>query len=109
MDITDRSVADRGHLEQDIARLIIDTLNLEHLTPADIPPRQPLFGQGLGLDSVDALELALALQKTYGVRIESDVKDARQHFASVASLAAFIADQQVASQSSDDKQAACAG
>ena len=83
-------------LEQEIARLIIDTLNLEDLLPADIPPQQPLFGEGLGLDSVDALELALALQKRYDIRIASDDKDARRHFASVASLAAFVASQRTA-------------
>ncbi|PWK87725.1 phosphopantetheine-binding protein [Fulvimonas soli] len=77
-------------LEREIAQLVIDTLNLEDLAAADIPPGQPLFGEGLGLDSVDALELALALQKQYGIRIESDAKDARSHFASVASLAAFV-------------------
>ncbi|WP_049623979.1 phosphopantetheine-binding protein [Frateuria defendens] len=77
-------------MELEIAQLIIDTLALEDLAAADIPPPQPLFGEGLGLDSVDALELALALQKRYGVRIESDVKDARRHFASVAALAAYI-------------------
>lgn len=83
-------------LEQELAQLVIDTLNLEDLTTADIPPRQPLFGDGLGLDSVDALELALALQKRYGISIASDDKDARRHFASVASLAAFVASQQAA-------------
>jgi acyl carrier protein len=89
----------RESLERDIAQLIIDTLNLEHLTAADIPVDQPLFGDGLGLDSVDALELALALQKHYAIRIESDVKDARRHFATVASLAAFV----------ETQRAACAG
>jgi acyl carrier protein len=83
-------------LEQEIAQLIIDTLNLEHLTAADIPAGQPLFGEGLGLDSVDALELALALQKHYAIRIESDAKDARRHFATVASLATFIQAQRTA-------------
>jgi acyl carrier protein len=77
-------------LEHEIAQLVIDTLNLEDITAAGIPPEQPLFGEGLGLDSVDALELALALQKTYGIRVESDAADARNHFASVASLAAFV-------------------
>lgn len=89
----------RQALELEIAQLIIDTLNLEHLGAADIPPQQPLFNDGLGLDSVDALELALALQKQYGIRIESDVKDARRHFATIASLAAFV----------EAQQAACAG
>ncbi len=86
----------REALEHEIAQLIIDTLNLEHLTAADIPAQQPLFGDGLGLDSVDALELALALQKRYGIRIESDVKDARRHFATVATLAAFVESQRAA-------------
>jgi acyl carrier protein len=83
-------------LQQDIAQLIIDTLNLEHLQAADIAPEQPLFGQGLGLDSVDALELALALQNRYNIQIASDSRDARQHFATVASLATFVEAQQAA-------------
>ncbi|MBE1159936.1 phosphopantetheine-binding protein [Dyella acidiphila] len=83
-------------LQQDIAQLIINTLNLEDVTVADIPPDLPLFGEGLGLDSVDALELALALQKRYDIRIASDSKDARQHFTTVASLAAFVQAQQEA-------------
>jgi len=83
-------------LEQEVAQLVIDTLNLEDLQATDIPPQQPLFGDGLGLDSVDALELALALQKRYDIRIASDDKDARRHFATVASLAAFVASQQAA-------------
>ena len=81
-------------LELEIAQLIIDTLNLEDIAAADIPPAQPLFGTGLGLDSVDALELALALQKRYAIHIASDDKDARRHFATVAALAAFVASQQ---------------
>ena len=80
-------------LQQEIAQLIIDTLNLEHLTAADVVVDQPLFGDGLGLDSVDALELALALQKHYAIRIDSDVKESRRHFATVASLAAFVQEQ----------------
>ncbi len=83
-------------LQQDIAQLIIDTLNLEHLQVTDIAPEQPLFGQGLGLDSVDALELALALQNHYNIQIASDSRDARQHFATVASLATFVEAQQAA-------------
>ncbi len=90
------NTADLAALEQEIAQLIIDTLNLEHLTAAEIPVQQPLFGEGLGLDSVDALELALALQKHYGIRIDSDVKDSRKHFATVASLAAFVQEQRSA-------------
>ncbi|NID03894.1 acyl carrier protein [Luteibacter jiangsuensis] len=77
-------------LERDIARLIIDTLALEHLTVDDIAADQPLFGQGLGLDSVDALELALALQNRYGLRIASDSREARRHFETVRSLALYV-------------------
>lgn len=83
-------------LEQEIAQLIIDTLNLDHLTVDDIPAQQPLFGDGLGLDSVDALELALVLQKQFGIRIESNVKESRRHFATVASLASFVQMQRLA-------------
>ena len=83
-------------LEEEVAQLVIDTLNLEDLQATDIPPQQPLFGDGLGLDSVDALDLALALQKRYDIRIASDDKDARRHFATLASLAAFVASQQAA-------------
>lgn len=77
-------------LERDIARLIIDTLALEHLDVDDIAPEQPLFGQGLGLDSVDALELALALQNRYGLKIASDSRDARRHFETVRGLALYV-------------------
>lgn len=83
-------------LQQDIAQLIIDTLSLEGMQASDIPPEQPLFGQGLGLDSVDALELALALQKRYDIQIASDSRDARRHFETVASLAAFVESQRAA-------------
>lgn len=84
-------------LERDIARLIIDTLALEHLEVDDIAVDQPLFGQGLGLDSVDALELALALQNRYGLRIASDSRDARRHFETVGSLALYVGSSSCAS------------
>ncbi|MCP3140982.1 phosphopantetheine-binding protein [Pyxidicoccus xibeiensis] len=77
-------------LEQDIKKLVIETLNLEDITPDDIDPAAPLFVEGLGLDSIDALELGLALQKTYGVILASDSKENRRHFASVRALADFV-------------------
>jgi acyl carrier protein len=70
--------------------LIIQTLGLEDVAPADIPATLPLFGGGLGLDSVDALELGLALQTRYGISIDTDAEDVQSHFATVASLAAFV-------------------
>jgi acyl carrier protein len=77
-------------LEADLARLIVTSLSLE-TTPDRIAPEAPLFGDGLGLDSIDALELSLAVFKAYGVQLRSD--DERNHriFASLRSLAAHIA------------------
>lgn len=79
-------------LEQEIKELIISSLALEDITPHDIDPAQPLFVEGLGLDSIDALELGLALQKRYGVRMSADSEQTRQHFGSVQALAAFVAE-----------------
>jgi len=78
-------------LEFEIRRLIIDTLNLEGVTVDDIDPTEPLFGEGLGLDSIDALELGVAIQRSFGIKIETNATDLREHFANVRSLAAYIA------------------
>ncbi|MFC7422165.1 phosphopantetheine-binding protein [Iodobacter arcticus] len=77
-------------LEQEIKQLIISSLNLEDLSPDDIDASAPLFVDGLGLDSIDALELGLALQKSYGVSLSADSSETRAHFASVQALAAFV-------------------
>lgn len=77
----------------EIKQMIIDTLNLEGLTPEDIDVQAPLFGDGLGLDSIDALELGLAVKNRYGVVLSAESEAMRQHFFSVASLAAFISAQ----------------
>ena len=78
-------------LEQEIKELIISSLALEDITPQDIDATAPLFVDGLGLDSIDALELGLALQKRYGVSMSADSEQTRQHFCSVQALAAFVA------------------
>lgn len=78
-------------LEQEIKELIISSLSLEDISPDDIDPAAPLFVDGLGLDSIDALELGLTLQKRYGVHLSSDSAENRKHFASVRALAAFVA------------------
>ncbi|MNJ31419.1 phosphopantetheine-binding protein [Pseudomonas alkylphenolica] len=83
-------------LNRDIKLLIIDALGLEDISTQDIDDDQPLFGEGLGLDSVDALELGLAIQKKYGIKIDADAKDTRNHFTSVTSLAAFVTAKQAA-------------
>ncbi|MBC8952605.1 phosphopantetheine-binding protein [Xenorhabdus sp. PB62.4] len=82
-------------LHNEIKQLIIDTLNLEELTPADIETDAPLFGDGLGLDSIDALELGLAVKNRYGIVLSSESEEVRQHFSSVAALATYIQSQQV--------------
>ncbi|WP_311968664.1 phosphopantetheine-binding protein [Pseudomonas baltica] len=83
-------------LAMQIKLLIIDALGLEDISAQDIGDDQPLFGEGLGLDSVDALELGLAIQKRYGIKIDADAKDTRNHFNNVASLAAFVTAKQAA-------------
>ena len=77
-------------IELELKQLVIDTLNLEEITPDDIATDDPLFGEGLGLDSIDALELGLAIKKKYGISLSSENEEIRQHFYSIASLAAFI-------------------
>jgi acyl carrier protein len=77
-------------LEQEVKELIIEALQLEDITPADIDTDAALFVDGLGLDSIDALELGVALQKRYGISLSADSEDTRRHFASVRTLAALI-------------------
>ena len=77
-------------LEHELAELIIDTLELEDVSVDDINPDEPLFGDGLGLDSIDALELGLALQKHYGIKLDSDAEENQTHFASLRHLAALV-------------------
>ncbi|KTT03834.1 acyl carrier protein [Pseudomonas oryzihabitans] len=83
-------------LNLELKGLIIEALGLEDVTVDDIGDDQTLFGEGLGLDSVDALELGLVIQKRYGIRIDAEAKDTRTHFASVNALAAFVAAQRAA-------------
>lgn len=77
-------------LEQELKEMIIEVLDLEEISPADINSEEPLFVDGLGLDSIDALELGVALQKRYGVKIEAEDERTKEHFASVANLAKFV-------------------
>lgn len=77
-------------LEQEVKELIIEALQLEDMSAADIDTDAPLFVEGLGLDSIDALELGVALQKRYGISLSADSADTRRHFASVRALAAMV-------------------
>lgn len=76
--------------ERELAELIVSSLNLEDIAPGDIDPDAPLFGGDLGLDSIDALEIALAVSKRYGVQLRSDSEDNRRAFASLRALADHI-------------------
>jgi acyl carrier protein len=78
-------------LEQEVKELLIDVLQLEDITAAEIDNEAPLFVEGLGLDSIDALEIGVALQRRYGITLAADSQDTRRHFASVRALASLIA------------------
>lgn len=78
-------------LERELKHLIIETLMLDGVTAEEIDSEAPLFGSGLGLDSIDALELAMALDRRYGVKIKAEDERTRAVFGSVRSLAAHVA------------------
>ncbi len=80
---------DKGTLKSGLKRLVVETLRLEDVDPGTIPDEEPLFVEGLGLDSIDALELVVAIEKNYGVLIE-DEEVGFEAFASIEALAAFI-------------------
>ena len=79
-----------GHLEKELCGLLVETLMLEDISPADIDPEAPLFDEGLGLDSIDALELGMAISKKYKVKLSADAEENKLHFSSIKHLAAFI-------------------
>ena len=81
--------------ELNIKKLLVDALKLEDIRPEDIDSEEPLFGSGLGLDSIDALELGVALRQRYGIKIETLTEEIKGHFANVRSLAKFIESQKV--------------
>jgi acyl carrier protein len=81
----------RTDIENEIKELIVATLDLEDVRPEDIETDAPLFVDGLGLDSIDALELGMALKKKYGINFKSQSDENKKHFASVGDLAAFVA------------------
>jgi len=76
--------------EYELKELIIKTLKLDGIRAAEIDSEEPLFNEGLGLDSIDALELGVAIRKAYGIKIETITDEVKAHFANVRSLAKFI-------------------
>lgn len=76
--------------ERELAELLVESLNLDGVAPAEIDPEAPLFGAGLGLDSIDALELSLAISKRYGFQLRSDNDDNRRIFGSLRALSEHV-------------------
>lgn len=89
-------------LETELKQLIIETLELEDISVDDINSEEPLFNEGLGLDSIDALELGVALHNRYGIKLESEAEENREHFASVAALAAMVDNRRVDAGNDDE-------
>jgi acyl carrier protein len=83
----------QSEFEHEIAQLIVESLNLEDIGAADIDPDDALFGEGLGLDSIDALELALAITQKYSVQRKADDANVQEVFGSLQSLSAYISEQ----------------
>jgi acyl carrier protein len=94
--VSQASSAELLELETEIKKIIIEALMLEDTTLADIESEGALFESGLGLDSIDALEIAIALENRYGVTVEDDPEKNREIFASVRSLARFVRDHRSA-------------
>lgn len=80
-------------LKKEIKETIIQALQLEDIEPQNIVDSEPLFGEGLGLDSIDALELGVALKKKFGVKFSAESADNKKHFASVNALAEYISSE----------------
>ncbi len=83
-------MSEQSPAERELAQLLVESLNLEDVDPAAIDPEAALFGDGLGLDSIDALELALAVSKQYGFQLRSDSEENRRIFGSLRALSAHI-------------------
>ena len=86
----------REEIETKLKETVVSALDLEDLTPADIETDVPLFGEGLGLDSIDAMELGMAVKKAFGVSFSSTPADNKQIFRSVKTLADYVEAQQKA-------------
>lgn len=84
------------HTESELkmANLLVEALNLEDMEAGEIDPNEPLFGDGLGLDSIDALEISVAISQEYGVKLKADNETTREAFSTLRNLTAFVERQQ---------------
>lgn len=99
MDTPIRTASPQSAAERELAELLVTSLNLEDIDAQDIDPDAALFGGDLGLDSIDALELALAVSRHYGFQLRSDNPDNQRIFASLRALSAHIEQHRAASAS----------
>lgn len=83
-------MAEQTPLEREMGELIVTSLNLEDVQATDIDPEAPLFREGLGLDSIDALEISLAIAQKYGVQLRSDDSNNKSIFATLRSLSQYV-------------------
>ena len=81
----------RVDLEEEIRQVVLSSVEVDGLTAADLPADAPLFGDGVGLDSIDALEIGAALRRKYQVKFKANSDENRVHFRTIATLADFIA------------------
>jgi acyl carrier protein len=80
----------KENLEKEVAQMIIDCLGLEEITAEEIDPEEPLFNEGLGLDSIDALELSVSVSKAYGIELRNNEANNKEIFSSLRSLTHYI-------------------
>jgi acyl carrier protein len=86
-------LSDQEALHRELKELIVETLMLDELTAPEIDTDAPLFGEGLGLDSIDSLEIAMVLEERYGVVLDDDPEKNQEVFKSIRSLASFVAEK----------------
>lgn len=82
-------LSEQTQLKQRLKELLIERLNFEDMSPGDIGDEEPLFGEGLGLDSIDALEIVVMLESEFGIKVRNE-SSAREYFRSISSLADFV-------------------
>lgn len=83
-------MAEQTQAQREMAELLVEVLNLEDVSAEEIDPEQPLFDEGLGLDSIDALEIALAISQKYGVQMQAEDESTQSAFATLAALTEFV-------------------
>lgn len=87
-------MAQQTEAELKMANLLVESLNLEDIEAEEIAPEEPLFGDGLGLDSIDALEIAVAISQEYGVKLKAEDESTREAFSTLKSLTLFVESHQ---------------